>query len=129
MGSEMCIRDRSKGGSVQHLEWLDQDIKDVFKTALEIDQRWIIELAVDRQKFIDQAQSVNLFFRPNVSISFLHAVHFAAWKGGMKSLYYCRSDKLRSAGGVSEKIERKRIEEEIDMAALVSGDECIACGG
>ncbi len=116
-------------GSVQHLDWLDDYNKAVFKTAFEIDQRWIIEHAADRQAYIDQAQSVNLFFLPDTNIKYLHAVHFMAWKRGLKSLYYCRSTKLRKADRVGQQIERKRIEEEIDMTALTEGNECIACEG
>ena len=114
-------------GSVDHLEWLDQNTKDVYKTAVEIDQRWVIELAADRQVFIDQGQSVNVFFRPDVNIKYLHAIHFQAWKKGLKSLYYCRSDKLRKADRVGQKVLRDKIEEEIDMKKLVEGDECLAC--
>jgi ribonucleoside-diphosphate reductase alpha chain len=101
----------------------------VFKTAAELDQRWIIEHAADRQQYIDQAQSVNLFFRPDVNIKYLHAVHFMAWKNGLKSLYYCRSSKLRKADKVGQRVERKRIEEEINLEALAQGTSCIACEG
>jgi len=119
----------SNDGSVQHLEWLDDYTKDVYKTAPELDQRWIIELASDRQEFIDQGQSVNIFFRPDVNIRYLHAVHFQAWKQGLKSLYYCRSDKLRKADRVGQKVERKKIEDEIDMKELAEGNTCLACEG
>ncbi len=115
-------------GSVQHLEWMDQWTKDVFKTSMEIDQRWIIQHAADRQEYIDQAQSVNLFFRPDVNIKYLHAVHFQAWKQGLKSLYYCRSEKLAKADKVSKRIERQVIEE-IDIKALATDEVCIACEG
>lgn len=115
-------------GSVQHLEWMDQDTKDVFKTAPEIDQRWIIEHAADRQQRIDQAQSVNLFFRPDVNIKYLHAVHFLAWKKKLKTLYYCRSEKIGKADKVSKKVEREIIKE-IDMKSLAEGNECLACEG
>jgi ribonucleoside-diphosphate reductase alpha chain len=113
-------------GSVQHLEFLDEWTKDVFKTSMEIDQRWIVEHAADRQSYIDQAQSVNLFFRPDVNVQYLHAAHFLAWKKGLKTLYYCRSEKLAKADKVSKQIERKVIEE-IDMKAIAEGDECLAC--
>jgi ribonucleoside-diphosphate reductase alpha chain len=116
-------------GSVQHLDWMDEETKIVYKTANEIDQRWIIEHASDRQAYIDQAQSVNLFFRPDVNVKYLHAIHFMAWKSGLKSLYYCRSSKLRKADKVGQRIERKRIEDEIDMESLVQGNSCIACEG
>jgi ribonucleoside-diphosphate reductase alpha chain len=116
-------------GSVQHLDWMDEHTKYVFKTAIEIDQRWIIEHASDRQQYIDQAQSVNLFFRPDTTIKYLHAVHFMAWKGKLKSLYYCRSSKLRKADRVGQRIERKKIEEEIDMQSIVEGTTCLACEG
>lgn len=114
-------------GSVQHLTWLNDDQKAVFKTANEIDQRWIIDLAADRQEFIDQGQSINLFFRPDVNIKYLHAVHFSAWKRGLKSLYYCRSSKLRKADKVGQRVERKKIEDDIDLQSVVDGTECLAC--
>ena len=115
-------------GSVQHLD-LPDDVKEVFKTAMEIDQRWLVELAADRQEFIDQGQSVNLFFRPDTTIAYLHAVHFMAWKMGLKSLYYLRSDKVRKADKVGAQIKRQRIEETIDMTAIANGETCLACEG
>jgi ribonucleoside-diphosphate reductase alpha chain len=115
-------------GSVQHLELLDDWSKSVFKTSMEIDQRWLVQHAADRQVYIDQAQSVNLFFRPDSHLKYLHAVHFQAWKQGLKTLYYCRSEKIGKADKVSKKIERKVIEE-IDMKALASEDVCLACEG
>lgn len=115
-------------GSVQHLD-IPDEVKDVFKTAIEIDQRWLIDLAADRQPYIDQGQSLNLFFRPDTNIKYLHACHFLAWKQGLKSLYYCRSDKLRKADRVGMQIERKRIEDEIDLTAVADGDTCLACEG
>ena len=115
-------------GSVQHLNWLDDDTKAVYKTAMEIDQRWVIDLAADRQQFIDQAQSLNVFFRPTANIKYLHAVHFLAWKRGLKTLYYCRSEKIGKADKVSKRIEREVIKE-IDMQSLVDGETCIMCEG
>ena len=115
-------------GSVQHLDWMEEWTKDVFKTSMEIDQRWIIQHAADRQPLIDQAQSINLFFRPDVNIKYLHAVHFQAWKQGLKTLYYCRSEKLAKADKVSRKIERDVIQE-IDLKALVEEEVCLACEG
>ena len=113
-------------GSVQHLTMLDENEKFVFKTAMEIDQRWIIEHAADRQQHIDQAQSLNLFFRPDVNVKYLHACHYLAWKKGLKTLYYARSEKLAKADKVSKRIEREVIKE-LDMSAIVGGDECLAC--
>jgi len=115
-------------GSVQHLDFLDEHTKDVFKTSMEIDQRWIIEHAADRQKYIDQAQSLNVFFRPDSDIKYIHAVHFLAWKLGLKTLYYCRSEKLAKADKVSKRIERQVIQE-IDLKAVADGDVCLACEG
>lgn len=115
-------------GSVQHLD-IPDDIKEVFKTAIEIDQRWLVDLAADRQPYIDQGQSLNLFFSPDVNVKYLHACHFLAWKQGLKSLYYCRSDKLRKADKVGMRIERKRLEDEIDLTAVADGDVCLACEG
>ncbi len=115
-------------GSAQHLKCLTEDEKSIYKTSMEIDQRWLIEHAADRQAFIDQAQSLNLFFRPDVNIKYLHAIHYLAWKQGLKTLYYCRSEKLGKADKVSKRIERQVINE-IDMSALVNDEECIACEG
>ena len=116
-------------GSVQHLEFLDDWTKSVFKTSMEIDQRWIVDHAAHRQDFIDQAQSLNLFFRPDVNVKYLHAVHYQAWKQGLKTLYYCRSEKLAKADKVSKKIEREVIQE-IDLKALAQDEEvCLACEG
>ena len=115
-------------GSVQHLEWMSQHDKDVFKTSMEIDQRWVIDLAADRQAYIDQAQSLNLFFRPDVHIKYIHAIHFMAWKKGLKTLYYCRSEKIGKADKVSKKIERSVIKE-LDMTQIAQGNDCIACEG
>ena len=115
-------------GSVQHLDWMSQHDKDVFKTSMEIDQRWVIELAGDRQQYIDQAQSLNLFFRPDAHIKYIHAIHFMAWKKGLKTLYYCRSEKIGKADKVSKRIERNVIKE-LDMTQIAQGNDCIACEG
>jgi len=115
-------------GSVQHLEWMSEHDKDVFKTSMEIDQRWVIDLAADRQVYIDQAQSLNLFFRPDAHIKYIHAIHFMAWKKGLKTLYYCRSEKIGKADKVSKKIERQVIKE-LDMEQIAQGNDCIACEG
>jgi ribonucleoside-diphosphate reductase alpha chain len=118
----------SNDGSVQHLDFLSEHEKDVYKTSMEIDQRWIIEHASDRQEHIDQAQSINVFFRPNTNIKYLHAVHFQAWKQGLKTMYYCRSEKIGKADKVAKKIEREVIKE-IDLQALADGNDCLACEG
>ena len=115
-------------GSVQHLTWMDDWKKDVFKTSMEIDQRWIIQHAADRQQYIDQSQSLNIFFRPDANIVYLHSVHFMAWKNGLKTLYYCRSEKIGKADKVAKKIEREAIKE-IDLKAITEGDTCLACEG
>ena len=115
-------------GSVQHLTWMDDWTKDVFKTSMEIDQRWVVQHASDRQQYIDQAQSVNLFFRPDSNVMYIHAVHFQAWKQGLKTLYYCRSEKIGKADKVSKRIERK-VMEELDMKTLASEEVCLACEG
>jgi ribonucleoside-diphosphate reductase alpha chain len=118
----------SNEGSIQHLD-VPEQLKEVFKTAMEIDQRWLVELAADRQKYIDQGQSINLFFPANVSIKYLHAIHFLAWKSGLKSLYYLRSEKVRKADKVGAQIKRQRIEDEIDLKTVADGDTCLACEG
>jgi len=116
-------------GSVSHLDILTDEEKEVFKTAMEIDQRWVVQHAADRQEYIDQAQSLNVFFRPDSSIKYIHAVHFQAWKQGLKTMYYCRSEKIGKADKVFKKIEREIIKE-IDLKALAKDDEvCLACEG
>jgi ribonucleoside-diphosphate reductase alpha chain len=119
----------SNDGSVQHLDWMSDWDKDVFKTAMEIDQRWVVQHAADRQEYIDQAQSLNVFFRPDSNIKYIHAVHFMAWKLKLKTMYYCRSDKIAKADKVAKRIEREVIKE-IDLTAM-TGDEsvCLACEG
>lgn len=121
-------------GSVQHLEYLSQDEKDVFKTAFELDQRWVIELAADRTPYIDQAQSVNVFLPADVHKRDLHQIHFTAWKQGMKSLYYCRSKSIQRAEDVSTKDAGfdkapNAIAVQQPLAAQDSTDyeECLAC--
>ena len=113
----------TNSGSVQHLDFLDDWTKEVFKTAVEIDQRWIIELAGDRQDFICQSQSLNIFFPANVSKAELHAIHMMAWKRGVKTLYYLRSEAFKRAETVSDEVLRERILESIDE------EGCLACEG
>ena len=107
-------------GSVQHLECLDEYEKDVFRTALEIDQRWLVDHAADRQQYVCQAQSVNLFLPADVSIPELHHLHIRAWKKGLKSLYYLRSEAIKRAENVSLKITRE---------ALKDYEGCLSCEG
>ena len=113
----------TNNGSVQHLEFLDDYTKDVFKTAVEIDQKWVIEFAADRQKEICQSQSLNVFFPANVSKQELHAIHMMAWKQGVKTLYYLRSEAIKRAETVSDEALRKYIFDSIDENA------CLACEG
>jgi ribonucleoside-diphosphate reductase alpha chain len=96
---------------------MDKWNKDVFKTAFELDQRWIIEHASVRQPFIDQAQSINLFFKAGSNVQDIYDVHMRAWKHGLKSLYYLRSSaESRASTGVNE---RKKIQ--------VNDTECLSC--
>lgn len=111
------------GGSVQHLDFLTDWERDVFKTAIEIDQRWVIELAADRQQFVCQSQSVNLFFPAMVNKRELHDSHMLAWKKGLKSLYYVRSEAVKRADVVSDKKERASI------LPAAGESECLACEG
>ena len=107
-------------GSVQHLDFLTDYEKEVYKTALEIDQRWLVDHAADRQAFVCQAQSVNLFLPADVSIPELHFLHLRAWKKGLKSLYYLRSEAIKRAENVSMKINRE---------ALKDYEGCLSCEG
>ena len=113
-------------GSVQHLDFLSQDEKDVFKTAFELNQRWLIEHAADRSPLIDQAQSLNIFLPANVHKRDLHQLHFQAWKKGIKSLYYCRSKSIQRADIVS-KSQRKTSETTAPVAEQANYEECLAC--
>ena len=113
----------TNSGSVQHLDFLDEWTKEVFKTAVEIDQRWVVEMAGDRQEFICQSQSLNIFFPANVSKAELHAIHMMAWKRGVKTLYYLRSEAFKRAETVSDEVLRERILESID------DEGCLACEG
>lgn len=88
-------------GSVSHVDYLTENEKDIFKTAFEIDQRWVVQHAADRQPHIDQSQSTNLFLAPDVHKRDLHAIHMDAWAKGLKSLYYCRSKSIRRAEKVN----------------------------
>ena len=88
-------------GSVSHLDFLTKEEKDTFKTAFEIDQRWVIELGADRTPHISQAQSINVFVPADIHKKELHAIHFQAWKKGLKSLYYCRSKSIQRAENVT----------------------------
>ena len=115
-------------GSVQHLDFLTQDEKDVFKTAFEIDQRWVIDLAADRSPEICQSQSLNVFLAADVHKRDLHQIHFQAWKKGVKSLYYCRSKSLQRSESVAALVP-VTTDEEADRAAASRNDyeECLAC--
>lgn len=116
-------------GSVQNISELDEFEKEVFKTASEIDMMWAVEHVADRQKYIDQGQSFNIFIKPDISIKRLHAIHFHAWKKGIKTMYYCRSEKLANTEKVSQRIERKRIEDDIDLKSIIEETACPACEG
>ncbi len=126
-------------GSVQHLDFLTDDEKAVFKTAFELDQRWVIEHAADRTPYICQSQSINVFLPANVHKRDLHQIHFQAWKKGVKSLYYCRSLSIQRADTVSEKVQRHEHGDAANRTApapapLVAAaasttnyEECLAC--
>jgi ribonucleoside-diphosphate reductase alpha chain len=118
-------------GSVQQLDFLSDNEKDVYKTAFEIDQRWVIEHAADRTPFVCQAQSVNVFLPGNVTKAELHNIHYTAWKKGMKSLYYCRSTSIQRAEKVSHKVagySQATAPSAEDASYQVSKyDECLAC--
>src|SRR5436189_108384 len=117
-----------QGGSVQHLDFLSPDEKDVFKTSFEIDQRWLLELAADRTPFIDQAQSLNLFIPADVDKWDLMMLHFRAWEQGIKSLYYLRSKSVQRAGFAGG-VEADNTPElrEIKVQSTTDYDECLAC--
>jgi ribonucleoside-diphosphate reductase alpha chain len=111
------------GGSVQHLEFLDDDEKAVFKTAFELDQRWLIDLAGDRSALVDQAQSLNVFLPADVHKRDLHQIHYQAWKKGVKSLYYCRSLSIQRAERDETKFPRA-VEAPVETNDY---EECLSC--
>jgi ribonucleoside-diphosphate reductase alpha chain len=116
-----------QGGSVQHLDFLSQEEKDTYKTAFEIDQRWLLELSADRTPFIDQAQSLNLFIPADVDKWDLMMLHFRAWELGIKSLYYLRSKSVQRAGfagGVEADNTAEPAKYELPTTDY---DECLAC--
>jgi len=113
----------TNGGSVQHLEFLDDHTKEVFRTGVEIDQKWVIQHAADRQQYICQSQSLNVFFPANVSKQELHAIHMSAWKKKVKTLYYLRSEAMKRAENVSDEALRQYVLDSVDE------NECLACEG
>ena len=117
----------TNGGSVQHLDFLPQKVKDVFKTAIEIDQLVLVEQAADRQEYLCQGQSLNLFFPAGADKKDLHKTHFAAWKLGTKGLYYLRTETSQRAENVSQKVTRDALKD-FETQAMTQ-DECVACQG
>ncbi|WP_456836006.1 hypothetical protein [Bradyrhizobium sp. USDA 4519] len=112
-------------GSVAHLDILSEHEKAIFRTAFEIDQRWIIELAADRAPFICQSQSINLYLAADVDKWDLHMLHWTAWERGLKSLYYCRSKSISRAafaGKISGRDEAER-----PQPQRTDYEECLAC--
>lgn len=118
-------------GSVQHLDFLDDDTKEIFKTFEELEQMDIIQQAAQRMPYIDQSQSVNILLRPDVSKRYLNLIHMKAWELGLKSLYYCRSVSLQRADKPSKMVKREKIEECKDgvcsIPEPVKYEECVAC--
>ena len=114
-------------GSVAHLEELTDDEKAVYRTAFEIDQRWVIELAGDRAPLICQAQSLNIFIPGDINKWDLHMLHWTAWKKGVKSLYYCRSKSVQRAAIAGKDTPANDMEAAMQKAAPTDYEECIAC--
>ena len=112
-------------GSVKHLDFLTKNEKDVFKTAFELDQRWIVDLGSDRTPYISQAQSINIFLPADVHKKDLHQIHFQAWKKGLKSLYYCRSKSIQRAENINNSLPTNATKNE----SIESKDyeECLSC--
>lgn len=110
-------------GSCQHLDYLDDYTKDVFKNAFEIDQRWVVQHAADRQPFVCQGQSVNLYFPPAADKYYVNMTHLKAWKEGLKGLYYYRTKSHGKGDTVSHKIERVALKDYNEQ------EECLACQG
>ena len=115
----------TSGGSVQHLKFLPDELKAVFKTAIELDQSKIVEQAAARQKYLCQGQSLNVFFPAGANKSYIHKVHYLAWKLGCKGLYYLRTETTQRAENVAEKIKRDKLK---DFVAQ-EDESCVACEG
>ena len=116
----------TKKGSVQHLPELTEGEKAIFKTADELDQNWVVQHAADRQKYICQGQSVNLFFPAGAEKSYVNRVHLKAWKEGLKGLYYLRTEAKQRAETVSDKVERVALQED-DRTIVYGKDDCPYC--
>ncbi len=116
-------------GSVQHLDFLTDQERAVYRTAFELDQRWVVEHAADRAPYICQSQSVNLFLRADVHKRDLHQIHALAWKRGVKSLYYCRSLSIQRADTVSHKLAQASDPSAAITIPAISAnfEECLAC--
>ena len=114
-------------GSVQHLDFLSRDEKDVFKTAFELDQRWLIEHAADRTPYICQAQSLNIFLPADIHKRDLHQIHWMAWKKGVKSLYYCRSKSIQRAESANGGDGRLKATGKAAAGDATNYEECLAC--
>jgi len=119
----------TSGGSVQHLAFLSDELKAVFKTAIEINQDWVVYLGGSRQKYLCQGQSLNLFFPAGASRSYIHKVHYNAWKYGCKGLYYLRTETSNKAENVAQKIERDRLVDYEEKMKLESQEDCAGCQG
>ena len=114
-------------GSVEHLDFLSQDEKDVFKTAFEIDQRWLIDHSADRTPYISQAQSLNVFIPADIHKKDLHQIHYQAWKKGLKSLYYCRSKSIQRAEVVSQTFAKSNKQNKNQNQQTNDYEECLSC--
>lgn len=116
-------------GSVQHLDFLSELEKDIFKTAFEIDQNWLIDLAAERTPFISQSQSLNLFMKGDISKKQLHDIHFRSWRKGIKSNYYMRSTSIQRADKITHKVEKVEFKDYDNkkIADDANYDECLAC--
>jgi len=112
-------------GSVEHLDFLTEHEKAVFKTAFELDQKWIVELGADRTTYVSQAQSINIFLPADVHKRELHQIHFQAWKKGLKSLYYCRSKSIQRAENINNGLSTKKLSNESKEEN--NYDECLSC--
>ena len=112
-------------GSVSHLDFLTQHEKDVFKTAFELDQKWIVELGAERTPYVSQAQSINIFLPADVHKKELHQIHFQAWKKGLKSLYYCRSKSIQRAENINNGLSTNQVNKEPKQEN--DYEECLSC--
>tara|TARA_B100001093_G_C26855201_1_gene1027080 strand:+ start:1268 stop:3031 length:1764 start_codon:yes stop_codon:yes gene_type:complete len=117
----------TNNGSIQSLQFLTEEEKEVFKTAVELDQIRMVELAGQRQKYLDQGQSLNIFFPAGASKKYVQQVHFRAWETECKGLYYLRTEVSNRAENITTKVELNKLTDYSEVKK--AEEECVSCQG